>query len=153
MRSSNAIPVGRIPPTFQPGYLLRRLVRNAQQVEDNAPLLRMCSMFIAGIRPAPLRLRDTGNPAPVPLVPVVQSSPRALTVPSARFTPHLRVALPFGQVSTGHPLPSGAVANVAKSPCPFTGRRKGARLEATIHGEANHLLSDADCDRRPGNGQ
>jgi len=48
-------------------------------------------------------------------------------MPAARFTPHLRVALPFGQVSTGHTLPSGAVATDAKSPCPFPGRRKGAR--------------------------
>ena len=71
-------------------------------------MLRGCSKFSAGKRPAPLRPKGMGNPAPVPLVPVVQSSPRALAVPSARFTPHLRVALPFGQVSTGHPLPSGA---------------------------------------------
>jgi len=49
------------------------------------------------------------------------------TMPAARFTPHLRVALPFGQVSTGHTLPSGAIATDAKSPCPFPGRRKGAR--------------------------
>ena len=31
------------------------------------------------------------------------------TVPAARFTPRLRVALPFGQVPTGHTLPSGAL--------------------------------------------
>ena len=41
--------------------------------------------------------------------PVVQSSQSALTVPSARFTPHLRVALHFVQVPTGHALPSGAL--------------------------------------------
>ena len=54
---------------------------------------------------------------------VVQST----AVVCTRFTPHLRVALPFGQVSTGHTLPSGAIATDAKSPCPFPGRRKGAR--------------------------
>ena len=31
-------------------------------------------------------------------------------VPAARFTPHLRVALRFAQVPTGHTLPSGALA-------------------------------------------
>ena len=40
-------------------------------------------------------------------------------MPSARFTPHLRVVLPFGQVPTGHALPSGALyTREAKLPHP-----------------------------------
>ena len=40
-------------------------------------------------------------------------------MPRTRFTPHLRVALPFGQVRTAHPLPSGALyTREAKLPCP-----------------------------------
>ena len=40
--------------------------------------------------------------------PVAQSSRWALAAPSARFAPHLRLALRFAQVPTGHTLPSGA---------------------------------------------
>ena len=42
------------------------------------------------------------------LSPVAQSSRRALAAPSARFAPHLRVALRFAQQPTGLTLPSGA---------------------------------------------